>query len=206
MIAKAGALRTIRRRSQSPSRPVRSAWSGAGRSGARSMSCSWPSVTRMAPASRARGSSAIASASAAMRSDPPSPSASPMRTTRSSVLGSAAISASMAASASAVWPARSEMFWLALSSITAMTMSDSGSRSSVWSEGLASAARSAVSAKPRSHQPDRPRQRATATKIKAMVAAAQRTGIARSGSKTMVLFIYCPSLSRSAGTCTWSDL
>ena len=59
MMAKAGASVITRRRSQSVSRPVSRTCRGAGRLGARPVSCTCPSVMMTAPAMRARGSAAM---------------------------------------------------------------------------------------------------------------------------------------------------
>ena len=186
MIPKAGAFDTASLRSQSPLRPVRSTFSGAGRAGALAMSWICPSVTRMAPASRARGSSASASFSAVMANVPASSSASPRVTLRSSVFGSAATCASIRATASAVWPVRPDRVWLALWSMTMTTISLSGRLTSSRSAGSASATSSTSAASARSAQPVSPRQIASVRKAAASSAAAARIGQGTSGSKMMV--------------------
>ncbi len=84
---KRGALTTSMRRSNSSGRPVMSAWTGASKlekaEGA-GMSCTWPSVMKIAPPTRERGTSAMAELRASKRrvegvSEVPSSPASTMR-------------------------------------------------------------------------------------------------------------------------------
>ena len=171
-IAKAGALLTTRRRSQSSSRPVSNTCSGAGRTvGAAGRSCTRPSVSNTMPATRAWGSSANASDRVVMSSVPASPSPSPKVRTRNSVLGRRVTSACRFSKASDVWLSRSEIRWLALSSTNAITMSDRLARSSCCKLGFAMAPKITMAAKARRPQPRSLRQTA---KINPTAASAAR--------------------------------
>ena len=185
-MAKAGAPRTVSRLSQSEARPVVRTWKGAGSSGSASASCACPSVRAMTPATRALGSSESAWASAAPSRVPPSPGASGTETRRTSVFGRAARRAASASAAAAVRSARSPMRWEAVASSARITMSGRGSRSSVWSDGPASASTSAAAARARSHQPGRPRQSASSAAARARALSATTSAQGKAGSKTML--------------------
>ena len=51
-----------------------------------------------------------------------------------------------------------------------------------------------------------PRQAARATVSARRAVRPAISGSGRSGSRTMLRMVYCPSRSSRAGTCTWSDL
>ena len=184
MMAKAGALRTIRRRSQSVALPDCKRCTGAGTVGIRSMSWIRPSDSTTTPAIRPDGSSANASVRAVMARVPVSPVPSGTVISRSSVLAKPATSRRKFASASAVWLGRSLTDWLALSSITAITMSERASRFSRCRAGFAKATSNATAAKPRSHQPRNPRQSDRPITAALSAAIAQMNGQPISGSNT----------------------
>ena len=203
-MAKAGALSTTTWRSQSPALPVSSTCTGAGKLASASGSCTWPSVTRIAPAMRSAGSSAVASASAVMSWVPSSlVSVTRMR-----------VHLERPALAQPVEPRLEPLDRLRQLRVAPVDRGWTRCRRSrrwrCWRPArgprAGATARPAPpagtsAARPRSHHPVSPRQSASATPIAASAASAAISGRGSSGEKAIAC-IYCPSRSRSAGTCT----
>ena len=188
-MANAGALVTLKRRSQSALFPLRSRCKGAGKTGARSRSCKRPSLTRKAPAIRPWGSSASVSFSTVSNCVPASPCPSGTETRTTSILSRASNNAASSALASSVTPARSASLCDALSSLIITTISFKAPRSSRCKLGPANAASTTIPAKPRNHAPAKPLQTASARPANTTTAAASSNAIGIRGSKTSVCVI-----------------
>ncbi len=115
---------------------------------------------------------------------------------------------STSASAAAVCSRRGGTFWLSESSTTTTATSFRYLRSSRTAEGLAKAASSAAQAMRRQRLPRARRQKAIASRITARIPPATSKGQGSSGREFDAegAEAHWPSLSRIAGTCTWSDL
>ena len=192
---------------------------GAGRSAApapgresassASASCTWPSVTRIAPAIRSAGSSAVASASAVRSSVPVLAAVGHVHDAHlePAASGRAAPGAPRSPSSAACDCApRSAMRLQALSSTT--TRRDARHRRC--DPPAAARARRAPPAAParpaRAATSRSARARARATTPTSATPPARRSAAAAAADRRRPPACYCPSRSSSAGTCTWSDL
>src|SRR5229473_485146 len=186
---KRGADMSTTRRSRSSGWPVISACTGAAKPSAAASpgtSCTRPSVTRTAPATRSGGTSASAAPSAENSRVPSvSPSASPASTTRVSSPGMRASRCASAARTASVCASRSPNPWLGLLSMITTATEDSGWRSSRVKEGLASASASNARPAMRSGAPRlRMKTRSPATNVTA-AKAAHSTSTGTSGANAI---------------------
>ena len=151
---KRGASTSSMRRSRSPSWPVISACSGALKPNASAlagMSCTRPSVTRIAAPILSGATSFSASASAENSSVPSAPV--PTETKRGSMSGVFAKASSSALRAASTCVMRAPRVWLSLRSSTTATTLFCASRCSRTSDGSASAASSSARASARHPAP-----------------------------------------------------
>ena len=185
-IPKRGASMSSMRRSRSPAWPVTKTCRGALKprlAAEAGMSCTTPSVTRMAAPTRSGGTSASAALSDENSRVPSLPvSVAPPSMKRVSTSPRPSSAFSMSTRALSVCALRSPMLWLALRSSTTATTSLRGLRSSRTSEGSVSAASTSARPTALSHAPRRRAHRPRPTTIKAPSASAISRGIGMRGA------------------------
>src|SRR5262245_29895993 len=184
---KRGALKTCSLRSNSSGLPVSSACTGASKPSAEAepgTSCTSPSVIAMTPASRSGGTSASAwprSVNSMVPSRSPSTEVEVECTQRTSRLGTALSLSSSDLRIASVRSVRPAIAWLWLSSTTTATTSFSGSRSSCFKCGLATASRRRAKLSARNTAPRRERQNSNASGTTPSAARPHNTGHGTNG-------------------------
>ena len=181
---------------------------GRGSSSSASGSCTWPSVTRIAPAMRSAGSSAVASASA-VRSWVPSSPRSATCTVRTS---------SVAALPEPVEPRLEpverlgELGVAAVDAVRGAVVDDDDGdvrhRRAVLAPERRPGERGEQHQRREPAQPPagQPAPERHARSRRASAPPAPRSAAAAAAGRRRSTACYCPSRSSSAGTCTWSDL
>ena len=192
-IPKRGVVTSTTRRSRSLARPVIRACTGAAKpSDAASVgtSCTRPSVTMSAPATRSCGTSESAVVSALKRRVPSvSPSAWPASTKRTSMPATLPSRSAISARTASVCRGRSPNSWLGLLSITTTATEVKGSRSSRVIDGLPSASTNSVIAAMRIHLPRALANTSIAASTHAIASATHTMVSGTSGANEMPKFM-----------------